>query len=124
MAAPMLAAYVYPTIGATTVPGNVPTLAQMRKLNEVIVDITTDDGNVNESPVAIVHNLALSPADGSDGRPDVLVTKLTSAMTVLADLKIGFTNLNTITFTKNAISQAGASAVFRVCIKRPNSIER
>jgi hypothetical protein len=120
----MLAAYVYPTTGATTVPANVPTLARMRKLNEVIVDITTDDANVNESPVAIVHNMALAPADGSDGRPNVLVTKLTSAMTALADLKIAFTDLNTITITKNAISQAGAVGVFRVYIKRPNSIER
>ena len=126
MAAPMLASYVYPTVGSSLVAANVPTLARMRKLNEVIVDITTDAGNANESPVTIAHNLQLPgpPFGTTDPRPDVLVTKLTSGMTVLADLGVTFPDGNSITLTKNAVSVGGASGLFRVYIKRPQTFGR
>jgi hypothetical protein len=115
----MLLTYRYPN-GASA-----PTLAQMKKKNTMVVDVTTDDGNVNESPVDITHNLALAPADGSDGRPDVLITKLVSAATVLCDLRVTYKDLNTITLTKIiGPSVAGASGVFRVIVKRPASPER
>jgi hypothetical protein len=114
MAAPMLATYRYPAAGAP------PSLAQMRKLDQVVVDIDTDAANANEDPVVITHNLQLAPADGTDGRPEVQVTRLVNAA-ALTDLKVGFTSLNTLTLTKAILTRA---ATFRVTIRRPNTIYR
>jgi hypothetical protein len=107
--------YLYP------VAGSAPSLARMRRNNAMVLNLVTEAG-AKEDATAIVHNLQLSPADGSDGRPEVQITKLASGI-VLTDLSVAFTNLNTLTFTK-IIKGANTGATFRVVIRRPQSIGR
>ena len=117
MAAPMLKTYRWPPSVAGA--GVDPTAAQMLQHDRLVVDLTTDAGGVNEQPAVIAHNMALSPADGSDGRPEVSITA-TTADILLLPLSVAFTDLNTLTFTK---SQTGANTAFvwRVTIRRPFS---
>jgi len=114
--AAMLITYLYPN------GSSAPSLAQMRKFNAMVLTLTTDAAGANEGATAIVHNMQLAPADGSDGRPEVQITKLTCG-TALTDLSIAFTDLNTVTFTK-IITGVNTAATFRVTIRRPNSIDR
>ena len=109
--------YLYP------VAGSAPTLARMRKCSMMVFQLTTDaGGGPKEDDTPVVHNLQLSPADGSDGRPEVQITKETCG-TVLTDLSVAFTDLNTLTF-KKVIKGANTAAIFRVVVKRPQTIGR
>jgi hypothetical protein len=107
--------YRYPN-GAT-----VPTLAQMRKFSMQVFDLHTDAG-AKEDLTDVAHNLQLAPADGSDGRPEIQITKLANG-TVLTDLSVAFLNLNTLRFTK-IIKGANTAADFRVIVRRPQTIGR
>ena len=117
MAAPMTKVYRWPpSVAGAAVD---PTAAQMAQHDRIVVDITTDAGGVNEQPVTVAHNMALSPGDGSDGRPGVSIVTTTSD-TTLAPLSVAYTDLNTLTFTKSQTG-AGTGFVWRVTIKRPFS---
>jgi hypothetical protein len=100
---------------------SVPTAAQMRRFSEQVFDLHTDAG-AKEDATAVAHNMQLAPADGSDGRPEVQITKLACG-TVLTDLSVAFTNLNTLTFTK-IIKGANTAADFRIVVRRPQSMSR
>lgn len=117
MAAPMLKTYRWPPSVAGA--GVDPTAAQMAQHDRLVVDLVSDSGGVNEQPAVIAHNMALSPADGSTGSPEVSMV-LTTVDTVLAPLSVAFTDLNTLTFTKSQTG-AGTGLAWRVTIKRPFS---
>ena len=107
--------YLYP------VAGSAPTAAQMTRVNEKIFNLVTEAG-AKEDNTPVVHSLNLAPADGSDGRPEVQITKLASG-TVLTDISVAFTDKDTVTFTK-IIKGANTGATFRVVVRRPTSLSR
>ena len=116
MAAAMTKTYRYPP----SVAGGAvdPTAAQMIGHDRVVVDIASDAGNANESPVTVTHNMGLAKADGTDGTPEVFVSALVAGATQ-SGLSMAFNDANSLIFTKIV---TGIAYTWRVVIKRPFSV--
>lgn len=103
--------YVYPVT-----PGP-PTALQAKEL--VIADITFAAG---DTAAVITHNMGFSPADGSDGRPEVSFVPTAGGATASLPT-VAYTNLNSITVDRTA--NGGTTGVtVRVYIRRPHTIGR
>lgn len=108
-------AYIYPVAGAVA-----PTALQSLGCNSVVASAAYAAGDADATD--IVHNLNLSPADGTLGIPEVSViaTAQGSALTVP---KIAFKDKDTITVTK-AISGANTDVTWRFTIRRPHTLTK
>lgn len=85
--------------------------------------IASADG---DTTATITHNLAMTAADLTAGRPEVYVTQLISqALTALSAWAVTTIAANTVVLTKLASTGSGnASPQIQVTIKRPHSIGR
>ena len=98
-----------------------PTIAQMTRRNTVVANVVTGAA-ANEDDTDVIHSLNLTPADGSNGRPEITITCLANG-TVLTALSAAFKDKDTITLTK-IIKGANTGATYQVVIKRPHSLVR
>lgn len=113
MAVPATVAYIWPTVVQ-------PTAAQARQHNTCVAEVTFT--NVDDTGVAIVHNMNLPNATGLKGIPKVS-HQVISMGTVASAPICAFTDANTITVTKNT-SAANTTAVFRITVERPAGLTR
>lgn len=113
--------YMNPVTGAGTPPVITGSLPQWDSVTAQI--IATADG---DTVATVTHNLALTAADLTAGRPDISVTQLISqALTALSAWAVTTIAANSIVLTKLTSTGSGnASPQVQVTVKRPHSIGR